>query len=129
MTKNREVLVSNLEVIRKELVKAESVIGKEYALNLEKSAKEVITKEEFYYESLIMLLMDAVDDVTAILGMLTEHTPESLVEIAKEDGQDFKEISKEMKKSIVIRKMESNPLVGALATLDALAKMASIIRD
>lgn len=129
MTKNREVLVSNLEVIRKELVKAESVIGKEYALNLEKSAKEFITKEEFYYESLIMLLMDAVDDVTAILGMLTEHTPESLIEIAKENGQDFKEISKEMKKSIVIRKMERNPLVGALATLDALAKMASIIRD
>ena len=49
---------------------------------------------------------------------------EKLVKIAEEEGRDYKEISVDMKQLIVTRKLEQNPMLGMIATFEALLKMA-----
>lgn len=120
---NKQVLISNLEVIKEQLVKAENAIGREYAEVLEKTKLADITKEEFYYETLLIMTMDAIENLTAITTTLEDVTPKEMIAIAEEEGQDFKEISREMKAEIITRKLHDNPILGALATISAMLKV------
>lgn len=122
---NKSVLISNLEVLTKELNKVEREIGKEYALTLEKSRfKEEITKEEFYLENALTITFDIVENIEMLIHLLKHGSPEHIVKIAEEDGRDYKEISMDMKQLIVTRKLEQNPMLGMIATFEALLKMA-----
>ena len=122
---NKSVLISNLEVLTKELNKVEREIGKEYASTLEKTRlKREITKEEFYLENALTLTMDVLENLSLLTHLLKEGSPEQIVKIAEEDGRDYKEMSKDMKQLIVTRKLEQNPMLGMIATFEALLKMA-----
>ena len=122
---NKTVLISNLEVLTKELNKVEREIGKEYASTLEKTRlNREITKEEFYLENALTLTMDVLENLSLLTHLLKEGSPEHIVKIAEEDGRDYKEISMDMKQLIVTRKLEQNPMLGMIATFEALLKMA-----
>ena len=122
---NKSVLISNLEVLTKELNKVEREIGKEYALTLEKSRfKKEITKEEFYLETALIITSDIVENMEMLIHLLKEKSPEQVVKIAEEEGKDYREISMDMKQLIVTRKLEQNPMLGMIATFEALLKMA-----
>lgn len=126
---NKSVLISNLEVLAKELVKIENEIGKEYATTLSSTRKSEITKEEFYIENALTITMDAIENINFLAYLLKEETPESVVKIAEEEDRDFREISKDMKAHIVHKKLEDNPLLGMVATFEALIKMAEDRRN
>ena len=122
---NKSVLISNLEVLTKEINKVEREIGKEYASTLEKSRfKKEITKEEFYLENALAITFDILENIEMLTHLLKEWSPEHLVKIAEEDGRDYKEMSVDMKQLIVTRKLEQNPMLGMIATFGALLKMA-----
>lgn len=121
---NKSVLISNLEVLTKELYKVEREIGKEYASTLEKSRfKDEITKEEFYFENALAITLDILENIGMLTHLLKEWSPEYLVKIAEEEGRDYKEMSVDMKQLIVTRKLEQNPMLGMMATFEALLKM------
>ena len=70
---NKSVLISNLEVLTKELKKVEREIGKEYASTLEKTRlKREITKEEFYLENALTLTMDVLENLSLLTHLLKE---------------------------------------------------------
>ena len=120
---NKQVLISNLEVLTKELMKVEQQIGQEYAKTLASTRDKGITKEEIYLENVLMIAMEAIENVQFLTFILKDKTPQDLVKTAEEDGLDYKEISKDMKSQIVQNKMDENPLLGLLATFEALMRM------
>ena len=122
---NKSVLISNLDVLTKELNKVEKEIGKEYASTLEKTRlNREITKEEFYLENALTLTLDVLENLSLLTHLLKEGSPEQIVKIAEEDGRDYREISMDMKQVIVARKLEQNPMLGMIATFEALLKLA-----
>lgn len=121
---NKSVLISNLEVLTKELSKVELEIGKEYAKTLASSNLASISKEEFYLENCLVVLMDAIENIEMLTFLLKEKSPEYLVKTAEDDGRDFRSISMEMKHLIVSKKLEENPMLGLMATLEAISRMA-----
>ena len=120
---NKSVLISNLAVIRKELVKAEAEIGREYATVLSSTKKSEISKEEFYLENAMTLLLDAIQTIEVIGDLLENETPESIVKLAEESNQDYKELSVGMKEVIVKHKLKEDPMLGLLASLHALSQL------
>lgn len=119
----KEVLISNLEVLIKEVAKAEKHIGKEYGEVLAKCPKasiKEVTKEEFYYENILTVLLEAKEHLELAMGMISTQTPNSLVEIAESEGHDYKELSFELKQKIAIAKMSENPLLGLMSIVQAL---------
>lgn len=121
--KNTEVLISNLKVIRKELDKAEQYVGQEYANNLTSTKMDEITKEEFYNESILVNIMDAIESLDVAIGVLEEFTPESLVKMSVKEGDDYKKLSRDMKMFIAEKKLEKNPMLGLISALHVLQKV------
>lgn len=121
---NKQVLISNLEVLVKEVKKAEEHVGEEYANVLSSSINTGITKEEFYLENVITMLLNAKESLELAYSVLSEETPSSLVKMAEENGENYKEISLAMKQTILLKKMEDNPMLGLISTLEALSKMS-----
>ena len=126
---NKEVLISNLKVMKKELDKAQEVVGTEYSKSLVSTKMEEITKEEFYYESILVNLLDAIDSIDVALGILDEFTPESLVKMSEKEGDDYKELSKNMKMFIVEKKLEENPMLGLISALHAISPIITKILE
>ena len=123
---NKQVLISNLEIISKELTKAEQEIGKEYHNTLVKSLEQKeITKEEFYLENALVILIEAIEEINAVKNLLESETPDSLVNLAKEEGHDFKELSKGMKSEITMSKLRNNPILGGIAIFEAMLHMSN----
>lgn len=121
---NKQVLISNLEVLVKEVKKAERHVGEEYANALSSSINTGITKEEFYLENVITMLLNAKESLELAYSVLSEETPSSLVKMAEESDENYKEISLAMKQTILLKKMEDNPMLGLISTLEALSKMS-----
>lgn len=121
---NKQVLISNLEVLVKEVKKAERHVGEEYANVLSSSIDTGITKEEFYLENVITMLLNAKESLELAYSVLSEETPSSLVKMAEESDENYKEISLAMKQTILLKKMEDNPMLGLISTLEALSKMS-----
>ena len=103
--KNKETLISNLTVLRNQLAKAEKVVGREYAENFVSTEPKEITKEDFYYESILLNLIEATNSVEIALNMLTEYTPESLVASVEKEDHDYKDLSRKMKYMIIEKKL------------------------
>lgn len=124
MMKNKQVLISNLEIISKELTKAEKEIGKEYHDVLVKSLEqEDITKEEFYLENALVILIESIEGIKAVKSLLENETPDSLVNMAENEGHNFKELSIDMKGEIAMSKLKDNPMLGGLAIFESLLRM------
>ncbi len=127
---NKTVLISNLEVLTKELNKVEHELGKEYASILGSTlSKRQITKEEFYMETALTLMQEAITNVEMLTQMLKNRTPNDLVKIAEESGVGYQEASMEMKKMIVSHKLDKNPMLGVIASFEALIRMAQSKED
>lgn len=117
----KEVMVSNLEVLRKELEKIETEIGNEYSKILGEHLNKMISKEELYYETALLSLLDAMESLEVTTAILRTATPEILAEMVNKnakDGEDYTDFSMGLKMEIAKRKIQRSPLGDLLDIFD-----------
>lgn len=117
----KEVIISNLEVIRKELDKIETEIGKEYSKILGEHLNKMISKEELYYETALLSLLDAMESLEVTTAILRTATPETVAEMVNnnvKDGEDYTDFSMSLKMEIAKRKIQRSPLGDLLDIFD-----------
>lgn len=117
----KEVMVSNLEVLRKELEKIETEIGNEYSKILGEHLNKMISKEELYYETALLSLLDAMESLEVTTAILRTATPEILAEMVNtnaKDEEDYTDFSMGLKMEIAKRKIQRSPLGDLLDIFD-----------